>query len=53
MRPGRMRNGTSRFVGYPKDTKGYLFYDPQEQKVIVSTNVRFLEEDYTINNKPR
>ena len=35
-------------VGYPKGTKGYLFYDPQEQKVIVSTNVWFLEED----NKP-
>ena len=30
------------FVGYPKGTKGYLFYDPQEQMVIVSTNARFL-----------
>ena len=26
------------FVGYPKGTKGYLFYDPQEQKMFVSTN---------------
>ena len=41
------------FVGYPKGIKGYLFYDPQEQKVIVSTNARFLEEDYMINNKLR
>ena len=41
------------FVGYSKGTKGYLFYDPQEQKVIVSTNAQFLEEDYMINNKPR
>ena len=39
------------FVGYPKDTKGYMFYDPQEQRVLVSTNARFLEEDYMIDNK--
>ena len=41
------------FVGYPKGTKGYLFYDPQDQRVLVSTNARFLEEDYMIDNKPR
>ena len=41
------------FVGYPKGTKGYMFYDPQEQKVIVSTNARFLEEDYMMNNKAK
>ena len=40
------------FVGYPKGTKGYMFYDPQDQKVFVSTNARFLEEDYMIDNKP-
>ena len=41
------------FVGYPKGTKGYMFYDPQDQKVFVSTNARFLEEDYMIDNKPK
>ena len=41
------------FVGYPKGTKCYLFYDSQEQKVIVSTNVWFQEEGYMIDNKPR
>ena len=41
------------FVGYPKGTKGYIFYDPQDQKLFVSTNARFLEEDYMINNKPK
>ena len=41
------------FVGYPKGTKGYLFYDPKEQRVLVSTNARFLEEDYMIDNKPK
>ena len=41
------------FVGYPRGTKGYIFYDSQEQKVFVSTNAKFLEEDYMIDNKPR
>ena len=41
------------FVGYPRSTKGYLFYDPKEHRVLVSTNARFLEEDYMIDNKPR
>ena len=41
------------FVGYPKGTKGYLFYVPKEQRVLVSTNARFLEENYMIDNKPR
>ena len=31
------------FVGYPRGTKGYLFYNPKEQRVLVSTNARFLE----------
>ena len=30
-----------------------LFYDPKEQRVLVSTNTRFLEEDYMIDNKSR
>ena len=30
------------FVDYPKGTKGYMFYDPQDQKVFVNTNARFL-----------
>jgi hypothetical protein len=41
------------FIGYPKGTKGGLFYSPKDQKVIVSTNARFLEEDYVIDHKPR
>ena len=39
------------FVGYPKGTKGWLFYNPREQKVLVSTNAVFLEEDYMIDWK--
>ena len=41
------------FVGYSKGIKGYLFYDPQEHRVIVSTSVCFQKEDYMIDNKLR
>ena len=39
------------FIGYPKGTFGWYFYDPREQKVFVSTNAIFLEDDYIINHK--
>ena len=32
------------FVGYPKETRGYYFYNPMEQKVFVSRNATFLEK---------
>ena len=47
------RSNVCLFVDYPKGTKGYMFYDPHDQKVFVSTNARFLEEDYMIDNKPK
>ncbi|KAA0048693.1 gag/pol protein [Cucumis melo var. makuwa] len=37
--------------GYPKESKGGLFYDPQENKVFVSTNAMFLEENHIINHQ--
>ena len=40
-------------VGHSRGTKGGLFYSPKDQKVIVSTNARFLEEDYVMNHKPK
>ena len=39
------------FVGYPKETRGGLFYSTEENKVFVSTNATFLEEDYIGNHK--
>lgn len=39
------------FVGYPMGTKGYLFCSPKDRDIIVSTNARFLEEDYIMNHK--
>nr|GEV24977.1 zinc finger, CCHC-type [Tanacetum cinerariifolium] len=31
------------FIGYPKETIGYSFYNPPENKVLVARNVKFLE----------
>ena len=33
------------FVGYPKETKGYYFYIPSENKVFVARNGVFLERE--------
>ena len=41
------------FIGYPKGTRGGLFYSPSDKKVFVSINVTFLEDDYMTNFKPR
>ena len=37
------------FVGYPKGTRGYYFYNSKKQKVFVSINAMFLKEDYIKN----
>ena len=34
------------FVGYPKETKGYYFYIPSENKVFVARNKFFLEREF-------
>ena len=34
------------FVGYPKETKGYYFYNASENKVFVARNVIFLEREH-------
>ena len=40
-------------VGYPKETRGYLFYSHKDNKVFISTNAKFLENDYMNNFTPR
>ncbi|KAK4382201.1 Retrovirus-related Pol polyprotein from transposon RE2 [Sesamum angolense] len=40
-----------RFIGYPKETAGYYFYDPTEQKVVVSRNAVFLERGFPIDTR--
>ena len=34
-------------VGYPKETKGYYFYNNNENKVFVARKVVFLEKEFT------
>ena len=38
------------FVGYPKGTRGYNFYNKSYMKVFVSTNAKFMEEEYIMNH---
>ena len=47
------RTNVCLFIGYPKGTRGGLFYNSSEKKVIMSTNAKFLEEDYVNNFKPK
>ena len=41
------------FIGYPKGTVGGLFYSHKDNKVFVSTNAKFLENDYMNDYTPR
>ena len=34
------------FVGYPKETKGYYFYNPSENKVFIARKAVFLEKEF-------
>ena len=34
------------FIGYPKETKGYYFYNPTEHKVFVARDSVFLEREF-------
>ena len=38
------------FVGYLKGTRGYNFYNKSDMKVFVSTNSKFMEEEYIMNH---
>ncbi|KAL0401918.1 UNVERIFIED_CONTAM: Retrovirus-related Pol polyprotein from transposon RE2 [Sesamum latifolium] len=39
------------FIGYPKETAGYYFYDLAEQKIFVSRNAVFLKKDFPSDNR--
>ncbi|XP_060966846.1 uncharacterized protein LOC133035120 [Cannabis sativa] len=41
------------FVGNSKETRGGLFYSHKDNKVFVSTNATFLEDNYMKDNKPK
>lgn len=38
------------FLGYPASLDGYIYLDPRDQRVIVSHDVKFIEEDFAINH---
>ena len=35
-----------RFIGYPKDSLGYQFYFPSDQRISISRNAHFLEKEF-------
>ena len=45
------RSSLCRFVGYPKETAGYYFYDSSGQKIFVSRNTIFLEKGFRMNSQ--
>ncbi|KAL0440391.1 UNVERIFIED_CONTAM: hypothetical protein Slati_2522100 [Sesamum latifolium] len=45
------RSSLCRFMGYPKETAGYYFYDPSEQKVFVSRNAMFLKKGFSADTR--
>ncbi|KAL0405206.1 UNVERIFIED_CONTAM: hypothetical protein Slati_3834500 [Sesamum latifolium] len=40
-----------RFIEYPKETAGYYFYDPTEQKIFVSRNTVFLKKGFSWDSR--
>ena len=54
-RAGKLESRTEvcLFIGYPKGTRGGIFYSPKDKKVFVSTHATFFENDYMNNFKPR
>ena len=44
-----LRSDRCLFIRYPKMSTGFHFYNPSEQKIFVSKNAIFLEEDYSLN----
>ncbi|KAK8708616.1 hypothetical protein V6N13_059654 [Hibiscus sabdariffa] len=41
------------FVGYPKETKGYYFFNPKENKVFVARTRVFLEKEFLSSKRAR
>ena len=41
------------FIGYPKGTRGGIFYNLRYKKVFVSTHATFLEYEYIKDYRPR
>ncbi|KAL0391225.1 UNVERIFIED_CONTAM: hypothetical protein Scaly_0479600 [Sesamum calycinum] len=46
-----LRSIMCRFIGYPKETTGYYFYDLSEQKIFLSRNAVFLEKGFPTDSR--
>ena len=42
------RSNKCRFIGYPKETMGYYFYQPSNHKVFVARGATFLEREFLV-----
>ena len=47
------RSDKCNFVGYPKETTRYFFYNPLEQKVFVLRHATFLENEILLGRGSR
>ncbi|KAL0329164.1 UNVERIFIED_CONTAM: hypothetical protein Sradi_4903100 [Sesamum radiatum] len=45
------RSSLCRLIGYLKETVGYYFYDPSEQKIFVSRNAVFLKKSFPTDSR--
>ncbi|KAL0413214.1 UNVERIFIED_CONTAM: Retrovirus-related Pol polyprotein from transposon TNT 1-94 [Sesamum radiatum] len=45
------RSSLFRFIGYPKETAGYYFYDPAERKVFISRNAVLSKKGFPSDNQ--
>ncbi|KAL0346409.1 UNVERIFIED_CONTAM: hypothetical protein Scaly_1656900 [Sesamum calycinum] len=45
------RSSLFKFIRYPKDTMGYYFNDPFEQKVFISRNAMFLKKGFLLDSR--
>ncbi|KAL0427793.1 UNVERIFIED_CONTAM: Retrovirus-related Pol polyprotein from transposon TNT 1-94 [Sesamum latifolium] len=45
------RSSLCRFIEYPKETVGYYFYKPAEEKIFISRNVVFLEKGFPTDSR--
>ncbi|KAL0455950.1 UNVERIFIED_CONTAM: hypothetical protein Slati_0934200, partial [Sesamum latifolium] len=47
----QLNGATERFIGYLKETAGYYFYDPTEQKIFISRNAVILEKGFLSDSR--
>ena len=46
----KVKSSKCLFVGYPKETMGYQFYNSLDQKVFISKHVIFLEKEFLLRD---